>query len=315
MPPTFIVASMTILGASTIFGVFANLLIVTVNVVDKVRGRKLNPSDLIMVTLGAFNIFFQFIMLINDYVSFLDNDLYGSEKIYTFFTILLILPIFSSFWITVCLSIYYYLQILIFTHPFLTRLKLGVSRLIPKLLMASVFTSVANGIPAAWYRHKDHLSLNIFTNQSFELTIPKVNIAYMLPSTIISCSLPLTLIGIANGIIIKTLLSHRHKEDRNANGNLSPRAEARIHAARTIGSLLLLYIAFYVSEVLLFIDTFPRNSPGFCACLMVIYFYPPAQSVVLILGSPKLKQISLALLRCLFSKEQPKTLEILFIKL
>ncbi|XP_073509665.1 taste receptor type 2 member 40-like [Phyllobates terribilis] len=315
MPPTFIVASMTILGASTIFGVFTNLMIVTVNFVDKVRGRKLNPSDLIMVTLGTFNVFFQFIMLINDYVSFLDRDLYSSEQIYTLFTVLLILPIFSSFWFTVCLSVYYYLQIIIFTHPFLIRLKLGVSELIPKLLTASIFTSVANGIPAAWYRYKDHLSLNISSNQGSELTVPKVNVVYMLPSTIISSSLPLTLIGIANGIIIKSLLSHSHKEDRNANGDLRQRAEARVRAARTIGSLLLIYIAFYVSEILLFIDTFPRNSPGFCACLMVIYIYPPAQSMVLITGSPKLKQISLALLRCLLGKKQPKTIEILVIKL
>ncbi|XP_069601545.1 taste receptor type 2 member 40-like [Ranitomeya imitator] len=315
MPNTFIVASMTILGASTIFGVLTNLLIVTVNFVDKVKGRKLNPSDLIMVTLGSFNVFFQFIMLINDYVSFLDRDLYSSEHIYTLFTVLLILPIFSSFWFTVCLSVYYYLQIIIFTHPVLIRLKLGVSQLIPKLLMASVFTSVANGIPAAWYRYKDHLSLNISSNQGLEPTVPKVNVVYMLPSTIISSSLPLTLIGIVNGIIIKSLLSHSHKEDRNANGDLRQRAEARVRAARTIGSLLLLYIAFYVSEILLFTDTFPRNSPGFCACLMVIYIYPPAQSMVLITGSPKLKQVSIALLWYLVGKKQTKTIEILVIKL
>ncbi|XP_044136901.1 taste receptor type 2 member 119-like [Bufo gargarizans] len=315
MPPTFIVVSMIILGASTIFGVFTNLLIVIVNFVDKVRGRKLNPADLIMVTLGAFNVFFQFIMLINDYVSFLDRDLYSSEQIYTLFTVLLILPIFSSFWFTVCLSVYYYLQIMIFSHRFLIQLKLGVSQLIPKLLMASVFASVATGLPAAWYRHNGHLSLNLTINQSFELTAPKMNAVYMLPSTIISCSLPLTLIGIANGIIIKLLLSHSHKEDRNANGDLSLIAEARIRAAKTIGGLLILYISFYVSEVLLFVDAFSRNSPGFCACLVVIYIYPPAQSVVLILGSPRLKEVSLALLQCLFCKGQHKTIEVFFVNL
>ncbi|XP_075048921.1 taste receptor type 2 member 40-like [Mixophyes fleayi] len=315
MPPAFIVASMTVLGVSTIMGVFTNLFIVTVNFVHKINGRKLNPSDLILVTLSAFNVFFQFIMLINDYVSFLNRDLYNSGDIYTLFTVLLILPIFSSFWFTVCLSVYYYLQIVMFSHLFLIRLKLGVSRLIPRLLMASVFTSLANGLPAAWYRHKDHLSLNISSNQDLETTILKVNVVYMLPSTIISCSLPLALIGIANGMIIKSLVMYSHKEDRKANGNLNPRAEARLRAARTIGCLLILYFMFYLSEVLLFIDTFPRNSPGFCACLMIIYIYPPAQSIVLILGSPKLKQISLTLLKCLFCKQQPKTLEVLFITL
>ncbi|XP_018413695.1 PREDICTED: taste receptor type 2 member 40-like [Nanorana parkeri] len=315
MPPTFILVSMVILGVSTIMGVFTNSVIVLVNFVDKVKGKKLNPSDLILMTLGSLNIFFQFIMLINDYLSFLDHDLYSSYQIYTLFTVLLILPIFSSFWFTVCLSVYYYLQIVIFTHPFLMRMKLGVSRFIPKLLMASVFTSVANGLPAALNRHKDHLFLNMSSNQSLEVIVPKVNVVYMLPSTIISCSLPLAVIGVANGMIIKLLMKHSHKEDVNAQGNLSPRAEARRRAARTIGCLLLLYISFYISEVLLFIDTFPRNSFGFCACLIVIYSYPPAQSIVLILGCPKLKQVFFALLQCLFSKEQPKPPEIFCIKL
>ncbi|XP_072269951.1 taste receptor type 2 member 40-like [Pyxicephalus adspersus] len=315
MPPTFILVSMIVLGLSTVMGVFTNSLIVFVNFVDKVKGKKLNPSDLILVTLGLFNIFFQLIMLINDYLSFLDCNLYSSDQIYTLFTVLLILPIFSSFWFTVCLSVYYYLQIVIFNHPFLIRLKLGVSQLIPKLLMASVFTSVANGLPAALGRHKDHLYLNISTNQSLEIIVPKVNVVYMLPSTVISCSLPLAVIGVASGMIIKSLITHSHKEDRNAQGELSPRAEARRRAARTIGCLLLLYVSFYVSEVLLFIDTFPRNSSGFCVCLIVIYSYPPAQSIVLILGCPKLKQVSFALLQYLFSKGKPKEPEILCIKL
>ncbi|KAM9330749.1 taste receptor type 2 member 40-like [Gastrophryne carolinensis] len=300
MPPSFIVASMIILGLSTVMGVFTNSLIVFVNFADLVKGKNLKPSDLILLTLGAFNIVFQFIMLINDYMSFLDCNLYNMDQIYTLFTVLLILPVFSSFWFTVCLSVYYYLQIIIFTHPLLLKLKLGVSSLMPKLLMASVFTSVANGLPAAWNRHKDHLYLNMSSNESLEVIVPKVSVLYMLPSTVISCSLPLVLIGIANSMIIKSLITHSHKDDRNVEGDLSPRAEARQRAAKTLGSLLLLYISFYASEVLLFTDTFTRNSPGFCACLMVIYSYPPAQSIVLILGSPKLKQVAMDLLRYLF---------------
>ncbi|XP_068107366.1 taste receptor type 2 member 40-like [Hyperolius riggenbachi] len=315
MSPAFVVFSMIILGVSTIMGVFTNSLIVAVNFVDKVKGKQFSPADLILMTLGAFNIFFQFIMLINDYVSFLDYNLYSSDRIYTLFTVLLILPIFSSFWFTVCLCVYYYLQIVISTHPFLIKLKLGFPVLIPKLLMISVFLSVANGLPAAWNRHKDHLYFNTTDNQALEIVVPKVKVVYMLPSTVISCSLPLVLIGIANGLIIKLLITHSQKEGRNAQGDRSPGAEACKRAARTIVCLLLLYISFYVSEVLLFTDTFQRNGPGFCACLFVIYSYPPAQSIVLILGSPKLKQVTISLLQFLFSRGQPKAPEILFINL
>ncbi|XP_075719803.1 taste receptor type 2 member 40-like [Rhinoderma darwinii] len=317
MLPVFILASMVVLGVSTVMAVFTNSLIIAVNIIDKVQGRSLSPSDIIMVTLCISNILFQFIMLVNDYVSFLETDLYFSYEVYVIFTVLLILPVYCSFWFTVCLSVNYYLQIIIFSHPILIRLKIGVSQLVPQLLIASVFMAMATGVPAAWNFYRDPQGLNISSNMTMEIFVPKLNIIYLLPSNLISCSLPLVLVGIANVLIIKSLVTHTHKSDRNTKGDLSARAEGRVRAARTISCLLILYLSFYISEILVFIDAFPPNSPGFCTCLMVIYSYSPAQSVVLIFGSPKLKQVSLSLLHCTggANKEKPKTPKVLFIKL
>ncbi|XP_044144256.1 taste receptor type 2 member 40-like [Bufo gargarizans] len=317
MLPVFIVASMVVLAASTIMAVFTNSLIIAVNIMDKIQGKSLGPSDLIVVTLCISNIIFQFIMLVNDYVSFLETDLYFSDAVYVIFTVMLILPVYSSFWFTVCLSINYYLQIIIFSHPFLIRLKIGVSQLVPQLLVASVFIAMVTGVPAVWNFYRDSSGLNMSSNMTMEISVPKLNIVYLLPSNLISCSLPLVLVGIANGLIIKSLVTHTHKSDRNAKGDLSARAEGRVRAARTISCLLILYLSFYISEILMFIDAFPPNSPGFCTCLMVIYSYSPAQSIVLIFGSPKLKQVSLNLLHCTSgtNKEKSKTPKVLFIKL
>ncbi|XP_053303938.1 taste receptor type 2 member 40-like [Spea bombifrons] len=315
MLPVFIIASMAIVTLSTLVGVFTNTLIIAVNLMDKAKGKSLGSSDLILVTLGASNVLFQFTMLANDFVSFLYTDLYFSDQVYITFTVLLILPIYSSFWFTVCLSVYYCLQIVIFTHPFLIRLKMGLSQLIPQLLIVSVFTSVTTGLPSAWNVYRDAQDLNTSTNESTEISVPKLNIVYLLPTNIISCSLPLVLVGIADGLIIKSLVAHRYKADRNAKGVPSARAEGRVRAARTISCLLFLYMSFYISEILMFIDAFPPSSPGFCACLMVIYSYSPAQSIVLILGSPKLKQVSLSLLRRTggMNRKRSKTTNVLFI--
>lgn len=317
MLPVFIVASMAVLGVSTVMAVLTNSLIIAVNIIDKIQGKSLSPSDVIIVTLCISNILFQFIMLVNDYVSFLETDLYFSDEVYIIFTVLLILPVYSSFWFTVCLSVNYYLQIIIFSHPVLIRLKIVVSQFVPQLLIASVFMAVVTGVPAAWNFYRDSPELNMSSNMTMEITVMKLNIIYLLPTNLISCSLPLVLVGIANGLIIKSLVTHTHKSDRNAKGDLNARAEGRVRAARTISCLLILYLSFYISEILMFIDAFPPNSPGFCTCLMVIYSYSPAQSIVLIFGSPKLKQVTLSLLNCTggANKEKSKPAKVLFIKL
>ncbi|XP_075063421.1 taste receptor type 2 member 40-like [Mixophyes fleayi] len=317
MLPTFLVLSMTILGVSTLMGLFTNTIIIAVNVIDKVKGKTLSPSDLILVTMGVSNVIFQFIMLANDFLSLLESTLYFSKEVYLIFSVVLNMPIFSSFWFTACLSINYYFQIVIFTHPFLIRIKQAVFRFIPQLLMASIFVSLGTCLPVIWYTIIYDNDFNMTSNETVEISYPELNMLYLIISNLISCSLPLVLAGIANGLIIRSLVTHTLKSDRNEKGDLSARAEGRIRAARTISCLLFIYISFYISEILMFTDAFPPSSPGLCACLIVIYSYSPAQSIVLIFGSPKLKQAAVKIIRRIggFNEEKSKTPTVLFIKL
>ncbi|XP_063770017.1 taste receptor type 2 member 9-like [Pseudophryne corroboree] len=317
MFPVFILVSMTVLAISTVMTVFTNSFIIAVNLIDKCKGKNLSPSDFIVVTLCLSNILFQLIMLFNDYMSFLDGDIYFTDEVYIISTVMLILPIYSSFWFTVCLSINYYLQIVIATQPLLIKLKLASAQVIPHLILASLFISLATGLPAAWNFSHDPQNVSVSSNQSVEISVPSLNVVYLLPSTLISCSIPLILVGIANGLIIKTLVIHTHKSDRNSKGDLSARAEGRIRAARTISCLLFLYISFYISEILVFIEIFPQSSPGFCTCLMVMYSYSPAQSIVLIFGSPKLKQVLLKVIHFIggLKKQNRSAPTVLFINL
>ncbi|XP_053303949.1 taste receptor type 2 member 40-like [Spea bombifrons] len=316
MLPIFLIISMAILAATTIIGIVSNCLILTINMVEKIKGMSLGSSDLILVTLGISNITFQFVMTANDFLSFLWSDLYFSDRVYSVFNALLFLPVFSSFWFTVCLCVYYCLQIVIFTHPFLMRLKLGISTLVPCFLVTSVLTSVAISVPAVWSTYRDQINENITGNQSLEINVPKLNITYLLPSNIIGCSLPLLLVAISNGLILRSLASPKNKVEKASKAN-SPRAEARERAARTVGCLLILYLSFYISEIIMFVDLFPPSSPGFCVCLIFIYTYSPAQSLILILGSPKLKKALLSLLRLCdrLRNEDTKIPKIIFVEL
>ncbi|KAM3936736.1 taste receptor type 2 member 40-like [Leptodactylus fuscus] len=290
MVTVFVLTSMAILGLTTILGTFTNCVIVSVNLVEKVKGKSLGSSDLILVTLGLSNITFQFVMVANDFLSLLRSDLYYSDEVYATFNALLFLPIYASFWFTVCLCVYYCLQIVIFTNPFLIRLKAEIPKLVPCFLVTTVLISVVISVPAIWSTHKEIPSEGAPLNQSLESNVPKLSFTYLLPTNIIGCSIPLILVGISNGLIIKSLGTNSKNIEKITSNTVSQRTEARGRAARTVGWLLVLYLLFYISEIMMFVDFFPPSSVGFCVCLMVIYIYSPAQSVILILGSPKLKK-------------------------
>ncbi|XP_073527162.1 taste receptor type 2 member 40-like [Phyllobates terribilis] len=289
MTSVFVLTSMAILGVTTTLGIFTNCVIVSVNLVEKVKGKSLGSSDLILVTLGLSNITFQIVMTANDFLSLLRSDLYYSDEVYATFNALLFLPVYASFWFTVCLCVYYCLQIVIFTNTFLIRVKLEIPKLVPCFLVITVLSSVAISVPAIWSTYREIPIEGAPINQSLESNVPKLSIAYLLTSNIIGCSIPLILVGISNCLILKSLRTNS-KNLEKSNSSISPRTEARERAARTVGWLLVLYLSFYISEIIMFVDLFPPSSVGFCVCLMVIYIYSPAQSVILILGSPKLKK-------------------------
>ncbi|XP_069506325.1 taste receptor type 2 member 40-like [Ambystoma mexicanum] len=295
----FTVLSMAILGMSTVTGIITNIFIVAVNFYARDPGVRMNACDLVVCTLGLSNVVFLCTMTINDFCTFMWSDGYFSDGIYSMFNVLIFFPIFSSFWFTVCLCVFYCIQILIFTSPFFIKLKQNVAKVVHGLLVWSVLTSLVISLPAAWSLDKE-LSWNTTTDLTGNITlvggVPKLNLYYLLFSNIIGCTVPLLLVSISNGLIIQSLCAHAKHMVQSSSSSSTPRSEAGLRAVKTVTLLLLLYITFYVAEILMFIDMFPPTSPWFCVCLIVIYLYSPTQSVILILGSPKLKTMSCKML-------------------
>ncbi|XP_078496715.1 taste receptor type 2 member 40-like [Lissotriton helveticus] len=299
MLPILAVLSVSILGISTLAGIITNAFIVAVNLYIRDQGVRQNACDLIVCTLGISNISFLFTMTVNDFCTFLWSEKYFTAEIYSTFNVLIFFPIFSSFWFTVCLCVFYCIQILIFTQPLLIKLKQNISQVVPWLLLWSVLISLAISVPAAWsadYEFKTNTSNDFTVNITLVGAIPKLNLYYLLVSNIIGCTVPLLLVGISNVLIIKSLVAHAKQMVMSSSSSGTPRGEAGLRAAKTVTLLLFLYITFYVSEILMFIDMFPPTSPWFTVCLIVIYLYSPTQSVILILGSPKLKNTSIKIL-------------------
>ncbi|XP_069057778.1 taste receptor type 2 member 40-like [Pleurodeles waltl] len=312
----FAIVSLAIFGIGTVTGVITNAFILVANFLVTVYGLCIQPGDLIITTLGLSNICFQLTMAVNDFCAFLWNEVYFSFEVYAVINVLILFTIISSFWFTVCLCVFYCIQILIFTRPFLIKLKQNIAKLVHWLLLGSTFTSLTLSLPAAWCVDKGlsgNMISSVTVNITLEGVVPRLNPSFLLFSILLGCTLPLILVGISNALIIISLCSHA-KNMMQGSSSGAPRGEAGLRAVRTVTSLLLIYILFYVSEVFMFLDMFPPASPWMDVCLAVIYLYSPVQSVILILGSPKLKAMSIKILhhsRCQRRKLEGKQLVIL----
>ncbi|XP_063312566.1 taste receptor type 2 member 40-like [Pelobates fuscus] len=330
MVPSYIIVALSALGISTFIGFATNLFIIVAHGMDRVKGRNINPRELILFTLGLFNITFQCTMAANDTVLFLWSDLYFSDNVYAVFSVLLLFTIFSSFWFTFCLCGFYYVMLVTFEQTFFMRLKQRISHVVPCTLSSSILLSLTISVPVAWnITRSDYsgsvegnlisnsttelstpglidgnfpnnstlefntpyelLHGNLTNNTTIEYSIPQMSLQYLLVTSIIGCCIPLVLVAVANILIIKSLCVHANRLGKNSGGMSVQSVDASVSAARTVTSLLILYISFYISQILLIMGIFDAYSLWFSVCLLVTYAYSPIQSIILIFGSPKLK--------------------------
>lgn len=293
--PMFVIVSLSALGISTVTGFFTNCFIIVAHGMDRLKGRNTSPRELILFTLGLFNIAFQCTMVANDSLLFLWSDVYFLDNVYTIFSVLLLFTIFSSFWFMFCLCGFYYVMLVTYEQTFFMRLKQSISDVVPWMLFMSVFLSLIISIPVAWNIKKEEYSVqidgNLIGNSTVQYGTPHMSLQYLLVASIIGCCVPLILVAIANIFIIRFLFVHVKQLKKSATAMGVHSMEASVSAACTVTSLLILYVSFYVSETLLILDIFKVDSPWISGCLVTVYSYGPIQSLILILGSPNLRQL------------------------
>nr|DBA22660.1 TPA: hypothetical protein GDO54_013673 [Pyxicephalus adspersus] len=274
---------------NSIIAFFTNPFIILNHGMDLVQGRNVSPRERILSTLGLFNIFYQLTLITNDLVLFLWNELYFSDKVHTTFSMILLFTIFSSFWFTACLCGFYYVSIVSFKHPLFMQLKQRMLEVVNWMLALSVLIALTISFPVAWNISKPITNPGTANSTSLEEGISQISPHYLLIASIFGCGVPLVLVGAADAIVLKSLFTNARLLLRNAGGMSVQSVDASMAAARTITSLLFLYLCFYLSVISLFLNIVLLGSTWFPLCVTVIYSYSPIQSVILILGSPKLK--------------------------
>ncbi|XP_075697360.1 taste receptor type 2 member 9-like [Rhinoderma darwinii] len=288
---SFIATDLLIHSLCLATGLTGNSFILIVHFLDWLRTRDHNPSNLILNGIGISNIFLQGAVVFQEVAYLLFLDFYMQERVMVTLLIVITSLSLSSLWCSTCLCFYYCVKIVQLRGTLFYKLKANLPVMVPWLLAFSVVLSWCVGIQSYWdiYLDTSFTTMNI-TGNITTLMFPqfKSKCSCTLQIYNVVASVAFTLIFLTTGAIIASLCQHMKRMRQNNEGYGHAKVNTHLSAARTMTSLLIVYLLFYTAFSLL---NDPSGFPGditITACLIVTTLFPTINSVILIFGNRNL---------------------------
>ncbi|KAM3916060.1 taste receptor type 2 member 40-like [Leptodactylus fuscus] len=288
--PPFVETFLIILMIEIFSGVMTNVFIVVVNLHDWLKGRSFNSSDHLVVSLALSNFCFSCINAATIVCSIFFSSIFLVD--FVFYTLYGIMSysIFSSSWLSAWLCLFFCVKIISFQHGCMLWLKTNITSVVPWLILLSQVLSIVSSLPIIWTITKVYATNatdEIGTNGTLTFTGYQMSQTYNMFSLLINCFIPFMFVMVTTGRIIVSLCAHARHMKQNMEDH-GPSLKAQQGAARTMMSLLILYLIFYVVE--LGLGFLSMADPLYWVCFVLIFSFPTLQSGVIISGNAKLKQ-------------------------
>ncbi|XP_053328042.1 taste receptor type 2 member 39-like [Spea bombifrons] len=297
------VACLTVLGFEAIVGIITNVFILSVILYGLYKRQNMSTSDTILVALCFSNASYAATTLATrlcdtfwlkiDAVQKKKNVLFG----------IALYSITCSSWLTACLCLFYFFKILNFRWAFLSWVKMKIDAVVPWLILVSEVVSVCSSascmLPNEFRKASSNdLPRNISTDETSEIgNIGLTSLNFIF----ITICIPILTAVLTTFFTFRYLKLHSYRMRMNMGSRGGANLKAHQTAANTMIRLLVLYSMLYLSTFFYCFETFPQFSAGHWIILMILFSFTPVQSVLLILGNPKVKDAlkkTLCSLRC-----------------
>ncbi|XP_069461365.1 taste receptor type 2 member 40-like [Ambystoma mexicanum] len=319
-------------GIAFTIGLAGNVHIVVVYLLDWAKRKSLASSEKILCFVGVSNIALAFVLTTDNVFYYTWRGFYSLHSSLVAFFVVQMFLFFCSLWLTAWLCVFYCLKVVNFSHPALLRVKPRISSMVPWLLLVSVVVSLVTSIPVGLSLQKEepeklNISVNYGpgspigpalsngtwgTNQSVSSNgmkttnntdgamgsnvkgspIYRFNNLGPLVVSVLECSLPFAMVLLSCLLLIWSLFGHAKKMRKNSTGFQNHHMDCHLGAVRTVTSLLLLYASFYLAAMAILSGLVPSSGAGNVLCYLTAVMYPAVHSLILILGSSKLKEAS-----------------------
>ncbi|XP_010641902.2 taste receptor type 2 member 8-like [Fukomys damarensis] len=285
-----------ILIVKFIMGIWGNGFIALINGIDWVRNRKISLIDFILTCLASSRIcFLRTTILIISFNSVHEN-LSPSKGILMSVVIIWMGSNYFCTAFATCLTLFYFFKIANFSNPIFLWMK---QRMLMVLLVIVLGTALSCCMSLIF--------IDAFTNSSTENWM-KRNLTFDYMKTFYNCLIYLILLNMAFIIffvvsltsfllLIFSLWSHTKRMKLQGLYSRDSSTEAHLRAMKAMISSLLLFIMFYISHVMIYLDHFFADNVSKIFVNVLVFFYPSVHPYLLILWNNKLEQASLYVLR------------------
>ncbi|XP_077310024.1 taste receptor type 2 member 39-like [Lithobates pipiens] len=199
---------------------------------------------------------------------------------------------FCSLWFSTCLCFYYCVKITNFSGTLFYKLKSKLPRMVPWMLILSFAMSTSAGIPAYWdlYMVVPSATTNFTSNITLALSFDvKSRCGFFFQTYMLFSGVAFTIIFFTAGAIITSLCKHMIRMRQNSEGSGTGKINSHLSAAKTVTSLLLIYLLFYGALNFIFNGSSSEvGSIFYSLCFIVAASFPTINSLILIMGNRKL---------------------------
>ncbi|XP_068089333.1 taste receptor type 2 member 9-like [Hyperolius riggenbachi] len=226
-----------LLLAECFVGITINVFIAAVQIRKWKAVRSLDSCDQILLCLGISRSF----SLINVSLDFIIRTFfpltYEDLIFYSVVAISKMLLYYISFWLTTILCVFYCVKIANYNNPLFLYMKTRISRLVPRLIVASLLISLAFTLPILYYHFHLHQQ-NSGNNFGGNVTMGSASLEkiYQIQSLILILGtfLPFLVFCEAISLLIQSLWLHTRQMRSSGTSFQSPKLEAHFSVVKSM---------------------------------------------------------------------------------
>ncbi|NWY35585.1 T2R40 protein, partial [Pheucticus melanocephalus] len=252
------------------------------------------PYDMIVISLSSSKLALQCWIMLDLFLTIFCDPSYFEENIFGFIKTGYMFLNYSSLWFAAWLSVFYCIKVASFTQSFFIWLKLRIARLVPWMLLTSWLCSFTAAISFTWDAYSVHKNIaapSSMTNSSAWTTTRKDSSGLLILLYNAGVAMASILSVVSSVLLIRSLCIHTRQMQNNASGFRDPSLQAHMKAIKSVCSLLIFYVTYFIAFTFLLYNLFLRFSTPKSICIAVMAACPTGHTMVLIWSNPKFQEL------------------------
>ncbi|NWS97549.1 TA2R9 protein, partial [Mionectes macconnelli] len=293
--------AMAIMTFEALAGMWINAFIVSVIGMSWVKRKTLNSNEKILLLLGSSRCWFLCISWLYFFLFIIYHNYLYVHPVFQVLTVAQSFSYCSELSVSACLCVFYCIKIANFRNGFFIYLKVKIDKMVPWLLLGSMFFSLVIGILLSEIIDKPQCNNSTGRENLWKVKI-KIDEHFSPIYFIIGLGYATSFMAVILSVLLLLFSLWRHRCNMQTTSLKDLSMDAHIKAMKSIISFFIMYNINIISLIV----TMVYSAEGKSAMMFLIYVFqyafPGGHSLILIFSNASLKNTLLRILPCVKCK-------------